>query len=373
MRNFIGGTGSNTTSAVTAYLAANRALLCADLLQLQTQIQGQPWSQNVLLTAFDRPLTWSQVGTFLPGRFVRGQIDSQIGLDTVSMDLEWYLRDADIFYTPSGQSAITQIQAFERGLWDNGLVNLYRAIMPTLGDCNTLGAAQMFGGRISEISELSRTVVKLKVNSLLELLDQNVPTNLIEATNVQCQYGIGQPPAGLSVAPTFSVASGTTPGMLVGVCTNPTANQVFGADTFDFGYIQFVSGASLGLIMRSVWFSEPGSGYNNVFYLYDPLPWLPAAGDTFQAFVPYARAASALISEQHQIPSSSPYTVAVNRAGQWVSDAGVSGISGTYTAAAGVYTFAATDAGKWCWISYNIETEGTYQGFPYVPTPETAT
>jgi hypothetical protein len=370
MRSFIGGNGSNTTSAVQAYLAANRQLCAADLLQLKTAIQGEQWSQNILLTAFDRPLTWSQVGTFVPGRFTRGEIDSTVGLDTISMDLEWYLRDSDVFFNAPGRVTVTQIQAFERGLWDNGLVNVYRTVMPTIGDANTYGATQMFGGRIAEVTEISRVGVKVKVNSLLELLDLNVPTNLIEATNVQCQYGIGQPPAGLPAAPVFTVVAGAPAGILWGDCISPTSGQLFGADTFDFGYIQFASGTSLGEIFRSVWFSEPQSGHN-AFYLYDPLPWLPATGEQFMAYVPYARAASALITEQHQVPSGAPYTVSVQRAGQFVSDAGVSGISGTYTVSNGVYTFTATDAGKWVTISYNIETEGTYQGFPYVPVPET--
>jgi hypothetical protein len=376
MRSFIGGSGTNTTSAVVTYLAANRALRCADLLQLQTAIQGQPWSQNVLLTSFDRPLTWSQVGTFVPGRFTRGEVDSQIGLDTVSMDLEWCLRDSDVFFNAPGGVVITQLQAFERGLWDNGLVNVYRTVMPTLGDANTYGAMQLFGGRIGEVSELSRTGVKLKVNSLLELLDLNVPTNLIEATNVQCQYGIGQPPAGLSAVPVFSVVAGAPAGILWGSCVSPNSGQLFGADTFDFGYIQFVSGSSLGQIFRSVWFSEPQSvsgGSYNAFYLYDQLPWRPAVGEQFMAYVPYARATEGLVTESDRIPSSSPYTVAVVRAGQWVSDAGVSGISGTYSATNGVYTFTSTDAGKTVTISYNVATAGTYQGFPYVPVPETAT
>ena len=370
MRSFINGSGTDVTSAVISYLAAHRQLLCADLIQLQTAVQGEAWSQNILMTLFDRPLTWSHVGTFVPGRFSRGEIESSVGLDTESMDLDWHLRDSDVFYNPPADVAITQLQAFERGLWDNGLVNVFRTVMPTVGDANTYGAMQVFGGRIGEVSKLTRTGVTLKVNSLLELLDQYIPTNLIEATNIQCQYGIGQPPAGLSVLPVFTVAAGSTPGLLLGNCVSPNSGQLFAADTFDFGYIQFNSGTSLGKIFRSVWFSEPQSGLN-AFYFYDPLPWLPAVGEHFTAYVPAARASTTLISEQHTIPNASPYTVPVNQAGLWVSDAGVTGNSQSYTAVAGVYTFQSADEGKTVTISYNVNAAG-YQGFPYVPVPETA-
>ena len=370
MRSFISGSGTDVTSQVIAYLAAHRQLLCADLLQLQTAVQGESWSQNLLFTMYDRPLTWAQKGTFIPGRFSRGEIPSQIGLDTVSMNLDWYLRDLDVFVTAPGGVTITQLQAFERGLWDNGLVSVYRTVMPAVGDADTYGAVQLFGGRIAEVTKLTRTGVTLKINSLLELLDQYIPTNLIEATNIQCQYGTGMPPGSLSALPVFTVASGSTTGTLLATCASPNSGQVFASDTFDFGYLQFNSGSSLGKIFRSVWMSKAASG-QNVFYLYDALPWLPAVGEQFTAYVPAARASTQLISEQHTVPSSSPYAVTVTEYGLWVSDEGVTGNSASYTAVAGVYTFQSTDAGKTVTISYLGSVAG-YQGFPYVPSPEVA-
>ena len=290
MRTFIDGTGADSTAAVRSHLAAHRQLLCADLLQLKTAIQGESWSQNVLLAQSDRPLTWSHIGTFVPGRFRRGEIESKAGLETITMDLDWDLSDADLFFAPS----ITQLQAFERGLWDAGWINVYRAVMPVPGDCDTFGAMQIFGGRIAEIAQLSRVGVRLKVNSLLELLDLNVPTNLIEPTNVQCEYGIGQPPAGLSALPVFSAVDGSSTSMLLGDCISPNAGQVFDSDIFNFGYIRFVSGTSLGQIFRTVRMSRPYNGHNS-FYFYDPLPWLPTAGEQFIAYVPYARNAAGAV------------------------------------------------------------------------------
>jgi len=388
MRTCIAGNGSNSTSALVAYLKANRQLLCADLFQLQTYVQGEVWSQNVLLTNFDRPLTWSQVGTFLPGRISRGTIDSKVGLDVSSLDLDWHLRSSDGFYSPAGQQPVTMLQSFQRGLWDNGRLTIYRTVMPTLGDCNTYGAMTMFSGRVAETT-MTRAGVKLKVNALTELFDLQVPTNTIEPTNVMSQYGVGQPPAGMTTAPTFRVSAAPSVNEIIGTCTAPTNGQGFAADTFDFGYIQFNSGTSLGKIRRSVWFFSGSGG----FYLYDPLPWLPQIGESFTAYIPFARSSTQLISnEPHTIPGDLPVgqlpTVTVN-VSPWVSEAGVTYTSGTPLTLVGespglaqysvalnsdgvtaTYTFGTPDETKEVLISYYVRTQAGYMGFPYVPAPE---
>jgi hypothetical protein len=388
MRTCIAGNGSDATAALVAYLKANRQLLCADLFQLQTYVQGEAWSQNVLLTNFDQPLSWSPVGTFIPGRISRGTIESKIGLDVSSLDLDWHLRSSDVFYSPAGQPPVTMLQSFQRGLWDNGRVTIYRTVMPTLGDCNTYGAMTMFSGRVAETT-MTRTGVKLKVNALSELFDLQVPTNTIEPTNVMSQYGVGQPPAGMSTAPTFQVTSAPSMSEIIGTCTAPNNGQVFAADTFDFGYIQFNSGTSLGKIRRSVWFFS-GSG---AFYLYDPLPWLPQIGESFTAYIPFARSSTQLISnEPHTIPGNIPPgqlpTLVVNQS-PWVSDAGVTYANGQALTLVGAspgqgqysvalntdgvtatYTFGTPDENQQVLISYRVRTAGGYMGFPYVPAPE---
>jgi hypothetical protein len=310
MRQCIDGNGNDSTAAVRAWLASNRQLFCADLFQFQTFVQGESWSHNDLLTTFDRPLTWSHVGTFVPACLKRGTVESKVGLDVATLEIEWNLRDTDGFvYESFSGEWISLLRSFNLGLWDNGRASLYRAVMPVPGDCNTLGAMTLFSGRMAEITTM-RTGVKIKINALTEVFDTQVPTNLIEPNNVQAQYGLGQPPAGLGGAPVFTVANGSTPTMLLGACISPNAGQIFGADTFDFGYVQFNSGTSLGRIYRSVWVSGTAYG-KNMFRLYEPLPWMPAVGEQFTAYVPYARNSNA----------------------------------GT----------------------------GTFQGFPYVPPPETAT
>jgi hypothetical protein len=263
MRTFLDGNGNDSTTAVKAYLAQHRQLLVADLIEIKTLVEGAPWSKDLLLTPAAEPLTWSRKGTFVPARIKRGEIESKIGLEATSLDLEWYLRESEIF-----AGSLTMLQSFERGLWDGGTVRLYRSIMPTPGDCNTLGACELFAGRIANVS-MTRMGVSLTINSPLELLDQQIPSNLIQPGNPTAEYGQGEPPAGMPSVPTFTVEAGSTAAVIIAGCTGPTAGQLFAADAFDFGYLNFAGGTAkgqLGTVRRS----DQYAGHNR-FYLYEPL------------------------------------------------------------------------------------------------------
>jgi hypothetical protein len=385
MRAFTSGSGSNTTNTVQSYLAAHRQLLVADLFELKTLVQGAPWSQDLLLTTFATPLTWNQKGTFVPARLKRGAVDSKIGFDASALDLEWSLRPTDMFY-----GSCSMLAAFLAGLWDNGVVTLYRAIMPALGDCNTLGACVMFTGRIADVTA-SRLGVQMKINCPLELLDQKMPPNLIEPGNPAAQYMSGVAPAGMGSVPVFSAGGSSTTQIVVAECTAPNVAQLFQNDTFDFGYIEFTSGACQGM-RASVQFSEVKDGLN-WFYLYNPLPWPPNAGDTFNGLVPYARGLVAHGQQIGWIPNANPCEISVIYSSEFVEDEGVvwasggaltnvgppnaqgSGgpsASGQYGCnGSGTYYFYSGDAGKEVLINYEYLNEaGAFQGFPYVPAPE---
>lgn len=381
MRTFINGAGADVSAAARAYIKANPgSYLLADLIQIKTAIQGAPWSKNFLYTTFDRPLTWSHVGTFVPANVSRSNIDSRIGLTTADagdLVLNWNLTDSDIML-----GAVTILQSMKLGLWDNAVVRLWRVLMPTMGDCNTYGACEMFTGRVTDLPT-TRVGVDMKVNSLIELLDQDWPPNLIEADDPQAQYGTGQPPAGLGSVPTFAVVAGSTPSVLLLDCTGPSAGQIFSAETFDFGYIQFTSGNN-DAIYRTVRRSDSTAGHNR-FYLYEPLPFPLTVGDTLQGLVPFARASTKSVTEAHTIPATPPYTIAVSLAGSGVitADGGVKYSSGDPLAKVsallstgqyttdnnGNYVFFSGDATRNVNITV-IKINSGVQGFPFVPQPE---
>ena len=65
------------------------------------------------------------------------------------------------------------------------------------------------------------------------------------------------------------------------------------------------------------------------------------------------RAGYEILAEAAVVPSAAPYALAALQPyGAWRSDTGVTGLAASYTAGAGVYTFAASDAGAAITLSY---------------------
>ena len=379
MRTFLNGSGVDVTATVVAYVQslAGRTPLMADLFELKTFVQGAPWSQDLLLTPSDRPLRWSHKGTFLPANIVRGAVESKISLDTISLEMDWYPAAGAVIYGSLGM-----LQSFAHGLWDNATVSLWRLIMPTLGDGDTYGACEMFSGRVAQHT-FTRMGVHLTINSATELFDQQLPPNVIEASDPQARYGTGQPPAGLTSVPAFAAVAGSTASVVLADETSPNASQIFGDDTFDFGYLWGTGGANTG-IFRTIRRQDSYAEHNR-FYLYQPFPFPVGAGDTFLGYVPFVRAGSVPITETDTIPNSSPYVIEVASPETFMGDNGVKYHGGgTLTKVAnnpqqhqysvdltGIYSFSQLDHGDQVDISYNRLLAG-FQGFPFVPPPEAA-
>jgi Uncharacterized conserved protein (DUF2163) len=368
MRICIDGNGNDTTDVMRSFCMSRRGVIQqADLIQLKTAVQGEPWSKVLNLTPHARPLTWNRQGTFIPKGIKRQTIESVIGLDTQSCTVEFDLSDRDLF------GPITLLQSFVAGLWDQGEAHIWRTVMPAEGDCNTLGAYELFGGFIADTRPTLQGV-QITINSLTERFDQKIPTNLIKAGNPKAEYGLGSAPAGCSSVPVFTVLAGSTPSRLLASCVSPTAGQVFTAEVFNVGYIQFQSGASLGKMFATIRRSEGFSG-TNLFRLYEPLPWNPQPGDQFSAFVPSARSQSSTVTETHVIPASDPYSVTISNHATYAAVVSINYDNGTsvpsyMTDGAGGFVFPAADAGKTVRITYTYHNGNESQGFPYVPVPE---
>ncbi len=283
MRTFLDGSGSDSTAAVQAYLAAHRELHLADLYIVKTapNYDGYYMGRTFLLTDYSSPLLWSYKGTFVTGNISRNEVESKIGLEADKLEVIWSPQDSDILADDGGTPAttlLTVLQGFGCGIFDNGTLEVWRCLMPTIGDCDTLGACLMFSGRIGDI-EPDRLKAKLTVNSRLELLNQQVPTNLIEPTNILAQYMTGQMPAGAPIG--FTVVAGT---VLTKVYADGTPTMPDG--TYDGGYIVFTA-EKLGGTYRRVRAQTVESGHH-AFYLYEPLPFLPQVGDNLEAYIPIA-------------------------------------------------------------------------------------
>jgi hypothetical protein len=168
------------------------------------------------------------------------------------------------------------------GFYDDWPVRVWTVYMPTPGDADTFGCSEFFGGRVaSTVAE--RGEIRFTVNSFLDVINQNVPTNVIELTNTLAAYRGATPPAGLSVVPQFKVREGSSTKTILGECLSPTPGQIFSTDAFQFGYLVFNSGgaATLGGMWSAV-ATNYGSTPYNVFVLFSDLPWAPTPNaDTF--------------------------------------------------------------------------------------------
>jgi hypothetical protein len=278
MRTVIGGNGSDTTAAVLAYLAANNSFRLANLYLI-----GNPEDPNAIwLTDYDSPLLYSCWGMFRPGVITRGQVTSEFGLDVQSLDLTWSPEATSI-----GMSIPTAnpFQLAQMGFYDNWPVRVWTVYMPTPGDANTLGASELFGGRIAKSSTNAAGII-FTVNSFLDVVNEYVPANVVEVLNTLAAYAGATPPQGFSTIPQFSVAAGPSITEINGACTTDPG-QVFDANAFQGGFLVFNSGP--GATLAGVWsaiqgnirVTIAGTDYNQ-FNLYQPLPWPPTPGvDTF--------------------------------------------------------------------------------------------
>jgi hypothetical protein len=296
VRAFIDGSGLDSTTAVKAYLASHRQLEIADLYVINTapSYTGHYLGKQFLVTDYGSPLKWTYKGTFSPAVISRGEVESKIGLEADTLDVTWSPLDTDLLATSEG---LTALQGFAAGVFDNGTLEVWRCLMPApgesvgspaitakLGNCDVFGACLMFAGRIGDV-EPDRQNVKITVVSRIDTLNIQVPTNLIEPTNILAQYLTGQIPTGGPSS--LSVVSGSTVSKVYAdgggspVVTMP-------AGTYDSGYIVFGGSSHLAGTYRGVRAQTVETGHH-AFYLYEPLPFAPTAGDTIAAYVPIAR------------------------------------------------------------------------------------
>jgi hypothetical protein len=301
VRAFIDGSGADSTTAVRAYLASHRQLNIADLYVINTapNYTGHYLGKQFLLTDYGSPLKWTYKGTFSPAVISRGEVESKIGLEADTLDITWSPLDTDVLASGGSPSAtiLTALQGFGCGIFDNATVEVWRCLMPApgesvgspaitakLGNCDVFGACLMFAGRVGD-TEPDRQSVKISVVSRIETLNIQVPTNLIEPTNILAQYLTGQIPAGGPSS--MSVVGGST---VIKVYADDTGSPVvtMPAGTYDSGYIVFGGSSHLAGTYRGVRVQTVETGHH-AFYLYEPLPFTPTAGDTITAYVPIAR------------------------------------------------------------------------------------
>lgn len=204
--------------------------------------------------------TWSANGP----RIERGRMRLVLGVEVDTLDVTIYPSASDLIAgQPFARAAVF-------GALDGARLRLDRAFLPAWGQ-PVAGTVLLFEGRLSTIPG-TRTAIRCKVTSDLELLNVPMPPNVYQPP---CGHSVYDSGCGLLRA-AFTVS---------GTVTAADTEQAFGtdlaaaADYYALGVLGFTSGANAGL-RRTV--KAHAAGGDIALLL--PLPSAPQAGDTFTVY-----------------------------------------------------------------------------------------
>jgi len=282
MKKVTNGKNQDTTAAVLAWLLGAGPFFMAELYQIGSFDDPSA----VMLTNWSSPLLWSLHGTFVPGVISRGRIDTAIGLEVNSIEMNW--QPPVVAYSSSLATA-GPYQRASVGYYRDWPVYAWTCYMPTPGDADTWGCSELFGGRIAQ-TKVDRGQITFTVTSFLDVINYKVPANVIEITNPLASSIGATPPSGLSVIPKFSVVEGSTASTIIAACTSPNSGQIFSDDALRNGFLVFddTTGATLGRQWsgiqsnKKITITGTSSKDYNQIQLYKLLPFAPTPGvDTF--------------------------------------------------------------------------------------------
>jgi hypothetical protein len=173
------------------------------------------------------------------------------------------------------------IQALQNGVFDNAYLQLDRVFAPSAWDTTITSGSfipsissdyvleKQFLGRV-DTPEIYGTSAQLKVKSLMQLLNINMPRNLIQST---CGNTLYDSVCGL-IRATHAVTSSVTSTSTAAIIYASGLTQAAGY--FSQGVIQFTSGANSGL-KRTIKTHASGGVLTMILYF----PSAPEIGDTF--------------------------------------------------------------------------------------------
>lgn len=345
---------ANTT--LINYLAANSQFFMADLVQITlVNSLGFTTSQVYYWTEADTNLTYNgQVYTAAVDQggqplLERGAIRTERGLKSSTMDLTLYC----------GQSAkilgVNAQLAAHNGAFDMAEVLITRVVMPTWGDCSTLGGCVLFDGVVASV-EIGSTEVVLHVASWIQNLSIQMPRTLFlpQCANTFCDASCGLSLA--SVTQTGTVAAGSTTTSINGLPSKA-------ANYWQNGVITFTSGANTGVSMAISAYAAGGAAT-----LVMPLPNAPSTGDAFSVYPGCAKTLGACLTYGSTTAGgfqvNQQYMVTFAGTTNW-SACGTNW-NGTVGAVGSTFTATAGGSGTGT-ASGNL---GNFRGCPFVPPAE---
>lgn len=251
----------SATGGLATFLLTAKSMVYADLYTIT--LNG---GTIIRWTTHDFAVAYSG-NTFQRGPAIMDNgVKSKRGVQVDTLDVTVY---ADAATQVSGTPFLTFVR---RGGLDGATIKVERAMGSDFAS-GIGGGYIRFAGRISEIKSLSKTEVTLGCSSWLELLNVDMPTNIISAGCINTLYGAA---CGLNKA-TFAATGTASAGGTASTFGSSLTAQATGY--FDLGYVLFTSGANAGL-QRTVKTHVTGGS----FTLTTALVAAPAAGDAFTAY-----------------------------------------------------------------------------------------
>lgn len=233
-------------------------------LELGSSASGYQPNTVIRLTTWDRDLTvGGNVFSSTGPRITRGTLKTAIGLDISDLEVDLSSDSTNLV------GSVPILQAIQQGRFDHALLKLERLIMPTAGD-TSLGTIVRFIGNVGPLSA-GRLKAALTVNSAMQLLDTQLPRNLIQPSCKWTLFDSGCTLLKANFTSNSSANSGSG-----GIIVNTSLSQTTGY--FDQGVITFINGANAG-VSRTV-----RTFVSGVFTLNAPFPNPINVGDLLTAY-----------------------------------------------------------------------------------------
>lgn len=248
----------NATPELQAFLQTARTCVKPDLFTLT--LKG---GTVLRYTDAGVPVTFGLTTWFMGPGIKRGSISNKRGIEVGNLEMTFYPRSVDLI---GGVPFIPFVRA---GGLDGATVLVETGFGPIWSQI--VGKLIKFSGRVTSITNISGTEVTVQVSSWLELLNQNMPRNLVQPPCLHTLFDAG---CGLDKTDWAVNGSVVTSGGFSAFVTDLGEADGY----FDQGTMVFTSGANAGQI-RTIR-SQVGAGVSVVL----PLPAEPQPGDDFTAY-----------------------------------------------------------------------------------------
>jgi uncharacterized phage protein (TIGR02218 family) len=229
---------------------------------LKTAISGgDPFWNNQLFSA------GGSIGPYFDRKDNKAKMHVALGLQVDTLVF-------DVIPASSTINGAPFLTAVREGVFDGAELTYLGAYWPAGAYANPViptGTVKKYVGNVAEV-DISRNLATFTINSYLELLNQNLPRNLFQASCVNTLFDASCTLSQSSFQTTGAAGAGSTASTI-----SATLSQATGY--FNLGTIAFTSGDNAG-VSRTIGTYVSGGTASVIA----PFPSGPAAGDTFKIY-----------------------------------------------------------------------------------------